>query len=245
MRRAREKGFTVALVGADGAGKSTISQSLPDVLPFPVKSIYMGVNLHSGGHMLPTTRLLLAAKRARGRTPDMPVGATQAPREATAPARARAGLKAATRLAVWISEEMFRQLLAWYFSRLRGYVVVFDRDFFADFYVHDVAARDLQRPLTRRIHGFFLQHVYPKPDLVLCLDAPGPVLVARKDEAPVEWLEARRLEYLLLERVVQSFIRIDATRQLADVTRDVVSAIVEFHNKRAGRKAGPEGWIAA
>jgi thymidylate kinase len=237
--------FTVALVGADGAGKSTISRSLPCLLPLPVKSIYMGVNLHSSGPMLPTTRLLLSAKRVRGRTADLVVGAPEPPREASAPARVRAGLKGATRLAVWMSEELFRQLLAWYFSRLRGYVVVFDRDFFADFYVHDVAASDQQRPLSKKVHGFFLQHVYPKPDLVLCLDAPAAVLVARKDEAPAEWLEKRRREYLLLEHVVPTFVRIDATRPLEDVTRDVVSAIVDFHNKRADRTAGPQGLIAA
>jgi thymidylate kinase len=239
----REKMFTVALVGADGAGKSTISRSLPDVLPLPVKSIYMGVNLHSGGPLLPTTRLLLAAKRARGQSPDLGVGAPEPPREASASGRARAGLKGAVRLAVWISEELYRQLLAWYFSQRRGYVVVFDRDFFADFYVHDVAVTNQQRPLSKKVHGFFLHHIYRKPDLVLCLDAPAAVLVARKDEAPVEWLEKRRREYLLLENVVQSFIRIDATRPFEVVMHDVVLAIVDFHSKRGDRS--PEGLMAA
>ena len=64
--------LTVALVGPDGAGKSTISARLRQAaLPAPVKTIYMGVNLEASTLMLPTTRLLLAAKRARGGRPDL------------------------------------------------------------------------------------------------------------------------------------------------------------------------------
>ncbi|MGH3470565.1 MAG: hypothetical protein ACRDPG_00785, partial [Nocardioidaceae bacterium] len=69
---AGRRGFTVALVGADGAGKSTVSRMLTrTALPRPVKRIYMGVNLEASTLMLPTTRLLLAAKRARGGRPDL------------------------------------------------------------------------------------------------------------------------------------------------------------------------------
>ena len=62
----------VALVGADGSGKSTISRMLETApLPAPVKRIYMGVNLEASSLMLPTTRLLVAVKRARGGHPDL------------------------------------------------------------------------------------------------------------------------------------------------------------------------------
>ena len=59
--------FTVALIGPDGSGKSTIGKRLAGALPFPMKYIYMGVNLEAGTHMLPTTRLVLAWNRARGK----------------------------------------------------------------------------------------------------------------------------------------------------------------------------------
>jgi ABC-type branched-subunit amino acid transport system ATPase component len=50
--------FTVALIGPDGAGKTTIGRRIEHTLPLPVKYVYMGVNLDSSNHMLPTTRLL-------------------------------------------------------------------------------------------------------------------------------------------------------------------------------------------
>ena len=39
--------FTVALIGPDGAGKSTIGRKLQQISPIPMKYVYMGVNLES------------------------------------------------------------------------------------------------------------------------------------------------------------------------------------------------------
>ena len=66
---------TVALIGPDGAGKSSIMRRVSERLPVPSRTIYMGVNLESSRLMLPTTRLALELKRRRGGRPDM-VGAT-------------------------------------------------------------------------------------------------------------------------------------------------------------------------
>src|SRR3712207_8707740 len=52
-----------------------------------------------------------------------------------------------------------------------------------------------------RSHGFVLAHVYPKPDLVVYLDAPPEVMLARKGEGSVEALARRRGEYLALADV--------------------------------------------
>ena len=41
-----------------------------------------------------------------------------------------------------------------------------------------------------------LNYIFPKPDLVICLDAPGEVLFSRKAEGTIELLEQRRQEYL-------------------------------------------------
>lgn len=217
---------TVALIGPDGAGKSSIIRRVSDGLPVPVRSIYMGVNLESSRLMLPTTRLALEVKRRRGGRPDM-VGASLGGGRPPGVGRrgvlreARSGL----RLANWIAEEWFRQGVAWAHQRL-GRVVLFDRHFYCDYYANDVAGRRPGRPWTSRIHGAMLERLYPKPDLVIMLDAPAEVLFARKGEGTVESLERMRLDLLGLAPNVKRFVTVDATQDLDAVTGDVIGAIM-------------------
>lgn len=226
--------LSVALVGPDGAGKSTICRMLADAdLPAPMHSIYMGVNLEASGLMLPTTRLILALKRARGGRPDL----TGAGAPAGTPARwsgnpvrraVWAGLWG-VRFVLWLAEEWFRQAVALY-HRLRGRIVVFDRHFYTDYYHDDVVG--VQRPLAARLHGVLLRKAYPKPDLVICLDAPGDVLFQRKPEASPEWLEGRRRQYLALATVLPDFVVVDVDRPLELVTADIAEIITTFWRKR-------------
>lgn len=196
--------FTVALLGPDGAGKTTIAKRLPGVLPLPMKSIYMGVNLDASALMLPTTRLVLELRRWTGGKPQMVAstdsrGPTAA--AATGTQRLRRDVRGGARLVNWIAEEFFRQAVAAFHKR-RGKVVVFDRHFFADYYAYDVVTDDGNAPLTRKLHGLFLDRLYPKPDFAICLDAPGDVLYARKPEAPADWLEQRRQDYLEIAEIL-------------------------------------------
>jgi hypothetical protein len=196
----------------------------------------MGVNLEASSLMLPTTRLLLAVKRARGRRPDLVAGPllTTAPGSSSRNGALRAG-KDALRLGVWALEEWLRQLVAWSYQA-RGWVVVFDRHFFADYYHSDVAPARSHRGLGPRMHGWMLRRLYPKPDLVLCLDAPADVLYARKPEATIDWLEQRRQQYLALADQVPAFAVLDATRPLDSVVEEAVRAIqLESDKKVASR----------
>jgi len=224
--------ISVAIIGPDGAGKSTITDQLErEPMPAPVKRIYMGVNLEASSLMLPTTRLALAVKSARGRRADMVAPSDpHSPSMGSPVRRAVKGGSRAVRLLMWLAEEWFRQAVALYHQR-RGSIVVFDRHFFADYYHFDVAT-GARRSLTSRVHGFLLAHAYPKPDLVICLDAPGDVLFARKHEASPEWLEMRRRQYLQLADVVPHFVVVDVDRPLDVVTRDVATLITEFVEKR-------------
>jgi thymidylate kinase len=230
--------LTVALIGADGAGKTTVGRRLQEELPELIKYVYMGVNLDSSNLVLPTTRLLLEIKRVLGKRPVMS-GPPDPTRTASRPQglikRTIVGLKSSLRLVNQLGEEWFRQAVAWHYRR-RGYVVLFDRHFFFDYYAHDIANRGQYRPLSSQIHGFLLKHFYPQPDLVVFLDAPAEVLFARKGEGTIYFLEHRRQEYLQLRHHVRHFFVVDVTRPLDDVTRDVIALIQGF---RQARSDGP------
>jgi hypothetical protein len=219
---------TVALVGPDGAGKSTVARRVVASLPFPARRVYMGVNLEASSTMLPTTRLALAVKHARGGRRDMTGRIGSGPGD---PAQRKhgmvAGLRSSLRMANWIAEEWYRQAIAAFYQR-RGRVVVFDRHFFCDYYAHDVADGRTGRPLASRVHGYNLRRLYPRPDLVVLLDAPAEVLHARKGEGTVESIEARRQEYLAQAGLFRQFVVVDARQPTDAVVDEVRDRIVEF-----------------
>ena len=230
--------FTIALIGPDGAGKTTISRRLEGMLPRPVKSIYMGVNLDSSNMLLPTSQALRALKRALGAPPDVagPPDSTRVkPPPKSVVKRTLAGVKSILRLINQLSEEWFRQGLAWYYQR-RGYIVLFDRHYFSDYYAYDIANRRGGLPLARRIHGFVLQHIYPRPDLVIYLDAPAEVLYERKGEGTLVALERRRKEYLQMRDLVRHFVAVDASQPLDDVVRAVAEVISDYYRDKVGGK---------
>jgi thymidylate kinase len=236
---ARRAGFTVALIGCDGAGKTTVARALERDTGLPVRYLYMGVSGESSNRRLPTSRLADAVKRAAARRShngagpgDAAVpGANGAPGAGTATRGRRSGARAALRLANRLAEEWYRQLIAETY-RARGAIVVFDRHFLADYHAFDVAGAG--RPLTRRIHGWMLAHAYPRPDLAVFLDAPPEVLYARKGEGTIASLTRRREDYrglVEMGEVAESCAVVSATQPL-EVVVDQVAGLIREHATR-------------
>jgi thymidylate kinase len=228
--RTRLRGVTVALIGQDGAGKSTIARSVVDHLPYEAATVYMGINLEASPVMLPTTRLALALKRLRGRRPDMTAHSDDGTRRSGLLADSRRLLRTTN----WIAEEVYRTLLVRRIRR-RGAIPITDRDFYCDYYWSAVGPTDQRRPFDVRLHGAFLRHWYPKPDLVLLLDAPAEVLHARRPEHDLERTSERRERYLALVSVLPAMQVVAADRPLADVVEDIAERIVGFVRSGAPR----------
>jgi len=225
--------FTVALIGPDGAGKTTIGRLLERELPLPVKYVYMGVNSDASNHMLPTSRLLRTVKRACGFRPP-----SAGPRDPQFADRRQRGFlreiavtfKSLLGLANRLAEEWYRQAVSWYYKR-RRFIVLFDRHYFPDYYAYDIVDDGRPKPLARRIHGFFLSRIYPKPDLFIYLDAPAEVLLARKGEGTLEILERRRTDYLQIGKMVKHFAVVDTSRTQAEAVGAVRDLIWDFYRR--------------
>lgn len=215
---------SVALIGPDGAGKSTVAREVARRVA-PARYLYMGVNLEESTLTLPTTRLALALKRARGRGPRMTADWAAVRPDVRGPKRIVKEAYAAVRLLGWLAEEWYRALVARNYGR-QGNLVVFDRHFLFDYYASHVRRQPGQL-LAARLHGMLLRRFYPRPDMVVMLDAPAEVLHARKREQSVETLERRRQEYLSLSAIAPDFNVVDATRSQDDVATEIAALIRE------------------
>jgi len=221
--------ITVTLVGADGSGKSTLAKKLLEVLQYPTVYIYMGENPQAATHMLPTTRFWSYLKQRNGAI-DLggpPDSSKIAPLPKAPIKRLLKELKSAIRVTNLVSEEWYRQLIIWYY-RFRRYIVITDRHFYLDYYYHHIHPNGQQLTLAARIHGSILAKLYPKPGIVLYLDAPPEVLYARKREGSPELLESRRQEYINLSQAVKRFHALDATQPIEIVTQQATRLILAY-----------------
>ena len=226
--------FTVALIGPDGVGKTTIARHLERDFPLPLKYMYMGDNVESCNHMLPTTRWWKQRKLRREGPESMRIAPTQRRAE---PKRGvlRSSLRAVRKTFGFcnrVLEEAYREWISHSLAR-RGYIVLFDRHFVLDYYHFDINPAAGPRSFKRRLHGLIVKQISREPDLVICLDAPGEVVFRRKGEFTPDFLEMRREQYRDFGSIVRHFEIVNADRALPVVIDDVRRAIVRFHQNRS------------
>ncbi len=224
---------SIALIGPDGAGKTTLTRMLAESGLLRFKPIYMGIDVRASNVVLPSSRLAEKIKSRLGRRRGMPgAGANSATRQGR---RLRHTGWVAARLVNRLADEWYRQSVSWWYQGL-GYTVLYDWHFVFDFTLEVAGATN--ETVDRRIHRWCLRHLYPRPGLVIFLDAPGSLLFARKGELGPEELERRRQAFLEVGRGVPGFVRVDATRPLPEVYSEVVGCILRSLPRRGRPEPG-------
>lgn len=229
---------TVAIIGVDGAGKTSVCQETMKSFPLPIKYMYMGPGIESSNFSLPTSRLFLALKLRSYKKSAKHLGITD-PQYLTTHhiehRRDKRGKIGATlRLFNRTAEAWYRQIISWIYQ-IRGFVVLYDRHFIFDATPGGGITGISKMRLTDRVNYWLLDVLYPKPNLIIFLDAPPEVLYSRKKEANLEYLARRRKAFLEQGSISENFIRIDATQPLEKVLSDVEHHMMMFFAKE---KAG-------
>jgi thymidylate kinase len=221
--------YSIALVGPDGSGKSSVARSILETSPLPIKYIYMGANIDSSNIALPTSRLSHKWKVSRHKKSLMKSGG-EVPEKISMHGLEhridrRGKLWGFARLLRRVSEEVYRQIVS-YAYQARGNVVLYDRHFLFD--ACPVPEDIGKQRQTDRAHCWFLRKLYPRPGLVIILDAPADVLYARKQEVPIEYLESNRRALAKKKYYASRVVTVDTNKPFEEVVEIVNSLIVNY-----------------
>ena len=220
--RAVRRGMSVAVIGPDGAGKSTLVQALHEHGNLPSIIVYMGGNAAHANHTLPTTRWLTSRWLARNDHASKPQAAdANVTRGQTGLLkRSVGGLYAVVKLLHEMLEYSYRFMVA-YAGRRRGAVVLYDR------YIYDSLLDAMVDSPTswEWFRASLFKRVFPRPDLLIVLEAPGELLFERKREHSPERLERMRDACRQIAQDFELVEYIDATRPPGEVAEQALAFI--------------------
>ena len=224
-------GVSVAFVGPDGSGKSTVVESLLSAWPGCTRFVFMGAGIDQANYSLPTSRWLTRRKRQRLENlledPEvLPPARLLSQDQQTKISGGR--IVKAVGLLNRLAEEWYRAIVVGIF-KLRGFIVLCDRHFIFDHRLDSSKSNEL---LSVRIHNWLLRRFYPRPDIVILLDADAAFLQKRKMEWPLEHLEYQRQTIIKQSPLVGHFITIDTTQPLAVVVEQVANEVVQYSSAR-------------
>jgi thymidylate kinase len=213
--RVRPRGLFVVFLGPDGAGKSSTTDLLVELLSagsndLPVHRAYLG----SRDAVLPTRKLARVVRGKMGRRSRPGTVRDVRPR------RLRGALHV-----------LVDQIVRYYLHvrpRLSPHgVVVVDR------YAYDVLRVNnptVRRPWFRRL----AVAIIPTPDITFLLDGDAEVIAARKNELTVAETIRQQEEYRQLARLVRSFRPLDLTTRDDAALREVALQILDAYAARNG-----------
>ena len=194
-------GLSIVLLAPDGAGKSTLAESLANEGIFQARLIHMGFKGSATTSSLPTTRIfrnLIINADAGNRLIIKPL---------------KAGDYISRLLEQWL------RIAVSIYHKTRGRFIIFDR------YVYDTYLGPSPQSFSQRLRRSLLLRTCIQPDLVFFLDAPGEILFKRKGEHTPERLEKQRQTFLGLKDRIPGMQIIDATKPANQIRTEVIDII--------------------
>ncbi len=213
-KAARWNGALAVLLGLDGSGKTTLARNLIESAA-QTKRVF-GVRYY---HWLPPLN-------ERFEFP-LPEPGNQPRKTEQAASLVQAFLSAAR-----LVRNVLRAQLAWRFhlklNRKRGYLVLVDR-YFYNYHLD---------PASVRYHGprwllVLAEKFFPKPDIVIRLNAPAEILLARKQELSEEQIREQTRTLSSLTFGNTQVIDADATEPADVVARKVIDKLAHVLSQRA------------
>jgi thymidylate kinase len=208
-------GAVVLVAGPDGAGKTSVAAAL-ERDPSGTKRIHWrpGLLPHLGN--LVGNHVVSGAQQPHGPAP-------------------RNRIVSLGRLLYFLVDFQLGYLVRVAPSKRRGNWVVIERGWW-DMQIDPRRYRLGSIPTLIR----YLGRMVPKPDLLVILDAPSPVLRRRKEELPKDELERQRQAWLALDLPGVQKVVIDATQPLRQVVADVRGSIKKVERRTSSRSRA--GW---
>jgi len=241
-RALRPSGLMVAVLGVDGAGKSTVMARVEqDLAPaFWSTKLYHGRALDSP---LRWTKRVRQERRERDLIKRELESAATANPHAVPLSRdphdkpSRGLVLSLVKLGLWWADYTILGYVTDVYPQLRrSALVLFDR------YYHDL----LVDPTRHRYGGPMwlarsVGRAFPQPHLVILLDAPAEVLHARKQEVSLEETARQRKAYLDLVQKLPNGHVLDASRPVHEVVADTERIILDHVTVRTARRLKSQG----
>jgi len=218
-----DQGLMVAILGADGSGKSTVIEGvqLNSVGILPAAG---SIRIHLFHPILPSPGELRRGKFRPSREQAMTV--TDPHGKDAHPLPVASARMIYFVFSAWVSE------FAWARHQIAKNMLILNDRHIMELVV-DPARYRFNGPIwLARLFG----RLAPQPDLVILLEAPTEVLQTRKQEVPPEETERQRRAYIELVQGTKKGHVVNADQPIDDVVRDVNSIIFDFMSARTRKR---------
>lgn len=217
LRLFKQPGYTIAVLGTDGSGKSYIINSITPILN---EAFHNGIRYeHMRPNYLPSLAVAMGKKKA-----DEPTGVCSNPH----------GSKPSGFIGSLIRLTYYWIDYTWgYFKKVfldkafKTHVWLFDR-YYYDYYIDQRRARLNLPSWIIKLYGLFV----PAPDLTICLGGDPEKIYARKPETSLE--EVKRQTEVLKEfaSTHKKAVWVDTTTTPEESIKATMDAIVKMMSKR-------------